>query len=192
MYKILTIKSRIRLPPELFDKDLKEAVEEVIAEEFESYLSNNVLLLSLVSIEEVGDGRIISGDGAVYYQTVFKMLAYTPELQEVVNGLVTEVAEFGAFARIGPIDGLIHITQIMDDYVNYSNSNVLSGKESNRTLKVGDDIIAKIIAVSLRNLQSAKIGLTMRQQGLGKPEWWVEKKEKAKAAPKKKTAKTKK
>jgi len=62
----------------------------------------------------------------------------------------------------------------MDDFVSFSKEKVLTGKESKRGLKVGDKCRARIIAVSFKDLQNPKIGLTMRQTGLGKLEWLEE------------------
>jgi DNA-directed RNA polymerase subunit E' len=172
MYLLLTLKDRIRVPPELFGRDLKEAVREAIKREYEGHLSKkHGLLLALVEVEEIGEGTIVPGDGAIYYDTQFKMLAYKPVMQEVVEGKISQITEFGAFVRIGPIDGLVHISQVMDDYVSYSKSGSLQGRESKRVLKTGDRVRARIIAISLKSAGAAKIGLTMRQPGLGKLEW---------------------
>ena len=46
-------------------------------------------------------------------------------------------------------------------------------------LNVGDDCMARIVAISYRG-EEPKIGLTMRQPGLGKLEWIKADKEKAK------------
>ena len=66
---------------------------------------------------------------------------------------------------------MIHISQTMDDFVSFAKDKVLSGKESNRSLKVNDVCIARVIAVSFKDVTNPKLGLTMRQQGLGKLEW---------------------
>jgi DNA-directed RNA polymerase subunit E' len=62
----------------------------------------------------------------------------------------------------------------MDDFVSFSKDKVLSGKESKRTIRVGDLCRAKIVAVSFKDITNPKIGLTMRQYGLGKPDWYVD------------------
>lgn len=195
MYSILQIKSNIRVPPNLLAKDLKEAVKTAVEKEFTGTLSKEGLFLSVIDIKEIGGGTIIPGDGAIYYETTFDVLIYKPLLQEVVEGEVSEVTEFGVFVRIGPIDGLVHVSQVMDDYVNYSNTGMLTGKESKRTLKVKDVVRARIIAVSLKSLKGTKLGLTMRQPGLGKIEWLEADKKAAaepKAAPKEKGKKSEK
>jgi DNA-directed RNA polymerase subunit E' len=48
------------------------------------------------------------------------------------------------------------------------------GKKTGRTVKVGDKCKARIIAVSYKDLNNPKIGLTMRQEGLGRLEWLEE------------------
>ena len=82
-----------------------------------------------------------------------------------------EVADFGAFIEIGPVDGMIHISQTMDDFVSFSKSGVLSGKQTKKVLKKGDKCRARIIAVSYKDPFNPKIGLTMRQPWLGTLHW---------------------
>lgn len=174
MYKVLTIMDRVRVDPSNFKDDVKESIKVEIAKSYENKLEDNRFLLCLVDILGIGEGLIIPGDGAVYYETTFKLLAYEPIIKEVVEGEVSEITEFGAFVRIGPIEGVIHMSQVMDDFVSFSKTKSLLGKESKKTLNIGDYVRARIIAVSMKNLKDAKIGLTMRQAGLGKIEWLSE------------------
>jgi len=183
MYSSVKVKSRIRVPPVLFGKKIEEAIEESVRVGFNGFLDpNEGLFLELIDVESIGDGLIISGDGAVYYDTVFNMVSYKPLVQELVEGTISEIAEFGAFAKIGPIEGLIHKSQIMDDFVSYSKSGSLAGKE--RSIKIGDKVRARVIAANLKNLQTAKVGLTMRQEGLGVIGWADKKAEPKKTAKK--------
>ena len=69
----------------------------------------------------------------------------------------------------------------MDDFVSFAKDKVLSGKESKKSLKVGDKCKARIIAVSFKDLSNPKLGLTMRQPTLGKLDWLEEDKKEAKA-----------
>ena len=171
MYTKVTIRDKIRVPPTLFSKNLKKAVEQVIMNEYEGALAKDAgVLVVLNEIKDIGEGIILPEDGAVYYDTVFEMIAWEPRTHEVIEGNVTEVREFGIFLRIGPVDGLVHISQVMDDYVNYGKGG-LTGKQSGKAVKLNDSVRARIIAISLKSKESAKIGLTMRQLGLGKLEW---------------------
>jgi DNA-directed RNA polymerase subunit E' len=82
---------------------------------------------------------------------------------------------------MGPMDGLVHISQLMDDYVSYDGKNGLFlGKETKRTLKKGDKVRARIISISMN--EQHKIGLTMRQIGLGSMNWIEEERRKKKKA----------
>lgn len=186
MYKKLTIRDRIRVDPRLFKEKLDEAIRNAIESTYVGLLSSKYgLFLGLIDVKNIGQGEIIPGDGGIFYDTVFDVLSYKPLLQEIVDGEIREITEFGAFVRIGPIDGLVHISQVMDDFVSYSKTGSLQGKESKKSLKVGDKVRSRIVAISMKSLQTAKISLTMRQLGLGKVEWLEEKKNTKKKAEKK-------
>lgn len=139
------------------------------------------VLLAVTEVREIKDGTVIPGDGAAYHTTTFEALIFKPELHEILDGEVVEIVEFGAFMRFGPLDGLIHVSQVTDDYlVHDAKRGALVGKESNKALCVGDKVRARIVAVSLNPEKSkeSKINLTMRQPGLGKFEWLEEAKKK--------------
>ena len=92
------------------------------------------------------------------------------------------LSKFGAFVRFGPLDGLLHISQVMDDRVDVDEEGQrLIGKDSKRDLRIGDRVRTRIVAVSLneRAPRESKIGLTMRQPALGKLEWIEEDRAKA-------------
>ena len=73
----------------------------------------------------------------------------------------------------------------MDDYVSFSKTGALTGKQTKRTLKTGDKVRARIVAISMKDPRTPKIGLTMRQSYLGKAEWMeAESKKETKAAKK--------
>jgi DNA-directed RNA polymerase subunit E' len=151
--------------------ELKTAIAAEVKSKFSGFLSKELgVVIDVAEIDEVGEGIIIPGDGAAYYETTFDLITFEPEIQEVINGKVKEIADFGLFYSMGPLDGMIHISQTMNDFVSFSKDKVLQGKDSHRSLKVGDQCRARIIAVSFKE-GAPKIGLTMRQAGLGKEEW---------------------
>ena len=118
-------------------------------------------------------GKIIPGDGAAFHKVNFSLLTFYPKIQEVVEGEIVEIADFGAFVRIGPIDALLHVSQLLDDFISYDEKQgVLLGKETRRKLMSGDQVRVRITAVSLgKGGSSGKIGVTARQPFLGKLEW---------------------
>ncbi len=171
MFYITEIEDHIRVEPKLFGLPTAEAVENQLKETYKDYYDRELgKAISVIEVLEIGDGVIIPGDGAVYYASRFKLLAWKPELQELVSGVIAEIANFGAFIDLGVMRGMIHISQTMNDFVSFSKSNTLLGKASKRTLKDGDLCLARIVAISHKG-GAPKIGLTMRQPGLGKLEW---------------------
>ncbi|MDX2496174.1 MAG: helix-hairpin-helix domain-containing protein, partial [Desulfuromusa sp.] len=67
-----------------------------------------------------------------------------------LNGVVTNVAAFGAFIDIGVHqDGLVHISQLADKYV----------KDPNDVVKVGQPVWVRVLEI---DLQRKRIGLSMR------------------------------
>jgi DNA-directed RNA polymerase subunit E' len=105
-------------------------------------------------------------------------------MQEVVDGNVVEVVEFGAFVGIGPVDGLLHVSQISDEYLAYDGENQqLASTESNQTLGVEDAVRVRVVTKSIdeRNPRDSKIGLTAKQPGLGKHGWLQQEREEPEA-----------
>jgi DNA-directed RNA polymerase subunit E' len=131
-------------------------------------------VVSVVSVHDVGEGTVLPGRAGVYYEAVFDAITFDPSMQEVVDGEVVEVVEFGAFVGIGPVDGLLHVSQISNEYLAYDEENQqLASTESNRTLSVGDSVRVRVVTKSIdeRNPRDSKIGLTAKQPGLGKHAW---------------------
>jgi len=181
MYKIVNMEDTVRIPPDMLTNkkdELTKIIEQLTHENFEGKMTyENSLIVLVTQIALNGSGRIVHGDGGVYQHVIFDALTFKPELHEIIQGTICEILKFGAFIRFGPLDGLLHISQIMDDRIDVDLVNErLVGKESKRDLKVGDRVRARIVAVSIneRNPRESKIGLTMRQPGLGKFEWLEE------------------
>jgi len=187
MFYRAKIKDHIRVPPNLFNLNREEAITESIKKDYEGLISKDFgIVIDVDKVNKIEQGIVIPGDGAAYYETEFELLTFKPELHEVILGKIKDIADFGAFISMGPTEGMIHISQTMDDFVSFSKEKTLAGKESKKILKVGDDCKARIIAVSFKDLTNPKLGLTMRQQGLGKLDWLDESAEKEKTQVKKK------
>ena len=120
MYYMTKIEDTVRIPPYRFDDPLEEVAIQTLNDTYNGRLDKKLgLLICVNEIEEIGEGRLIMGDGASYHNVVFNAIFFKPEQQEVIDGEVIEIAEFGAFVRIGPMDGLVHVSQVTDDYINY-------------------------------------------------------------------------
>ena len=193
MYKMLTVEDKIRVPPSKFGLGPENAIKASLDERWEGTVDKNLgVVLSVISIEGTGEGKILPGDGAIHFPVTFKVVVYQPEMYEVVKGQVIDITEFGVFVRMGPVDGMVHVSQLMDDFVSYDSKNsMFLGRDTKRILKEGDTVRARIISVSMGPERQYKIGLTTRQPGLGSLSWTDRKIEK-KEAPARKPEKEKK
>jgi DNA-directed RNA polymerase subunit E' len=171
MYQIVTLEDSIAVPPTKFNLDVDQSVKESLEEKFEGKIDIEVgVILAVIEVNDVGEGKIFPGDPAVYYTVEFSVLSWMPKEHEIVEGEVVDITEFGAFIRAGALDGLVHVSQIMDDYVSYDEKNAqLVGKQTRKVLKVGDSVRARIISISFK--EQSKVGLTMRQPFLGSFKW---------------------
>ncbi len=177
MYKIVTKEDTIRIPAEYMRKgqSLDQHIDRLSMTAFEGrFDDDNRFVLVTTNHQPLGRGRIIHGDGAIYQRVRFDAVLFCMDDYEVVEGVVSEVNEFGAFVRIGPMEALLHKSQIMDDTVD---ANVgmgwIEGKQTGRRLQIGDSIRARIVSLSpdTSDPRRSKIGLTSKQPGLGCHAW---------------------
>jgi DNA-directed RNA polymerase subunit E' len=189
MFKLITLEDTIRIPPEKFGNPLTVVGHEQLKMKYEGMVDEELgYVVAVTKIQVNPVGKIIPGDGATYHKVKFSLLAFLPRLQEVVEGEVVEIADFGAFVRIGPLDALLHVSQLLDDFISYDEKQgVLQGKETKRKLSTGDHVRVRITAVSLgRGGSSGKIGVTARQPFLGKLDWIKEELKGSKGEPEEK------
>ncbi|MFH1774282.1 MAG: DNA-directed RNA polymerase [Methanobacteriota archaeon] len=202
-FKLVVLEDLVRVPPDRFGSPLTEVVEDILRAGYEYTIYNKTrreggyegkldkelgIILAITKVIDIKDGTLIPGDGAAYHSTAFEALVFKTELHEILDGEIVEIVEFGAFIRFGPLDGLIHVSQITDDFIIHDvKRGALVGKESGKALGVGDKVRARVVAVSLNPEKSkeSKINLTTRQPGLGKFEWLEEARKKGKKEPKK-------
>jgi len=174
LFSISTLIDVVRIPPNLFGVNLRSAAIEILKSKYESMINPELGYIVIILNAKVESmGKMIPGDGGTFHKVEFNALTFYPMLQEIVNGELVDITDFGAFVRIGPTDALLHLSQVMDDYLK---SDVASGmiiaNQSGKTLKVGSTIRTRITAVSLGKAATmGKIGITCRQPFLGADEW---------------------
>ncbi len=174
MFKLITQEDTIRIPPETFGNPLEAVGHQQVKAKYEGIVDEELgYVIAVINVKVSPTGKIIPGDGATYHKVSFSLLTFYPVIQEIVEGEVVEIADFGAFVRIGPVDALLHVSQLMDDFISHDEKQgVLFGKETKRKLTSGDQVRVRITAVSLGRVgSSGKIGVTARQPFLGKLEW---------------------
>jgi DNA-directed RNA polymerase subunit E' len=194
LYKTIKVEDVVRVPPDRFGEPLKDVIEDILKHGYEykggmvagyeGIIDRDVgVVLAITDVESIEEGKLIPNDGASYHKTIFNAIVFKPELHEILDCEVVDVVEFGAFVRFGPLDGLVHVSQIADDYISYDEKRgALIGKTTNKVLEVGNRVRARVVAVSTmpESQKEGKINLTMRQPNLGRMEWIAEEKEKKK------------
>lgn len=186
LYRVYSVKDTFKMPPEEFDKDIEKVATSIIRRRYEGSIDKDIgVVVAVFNVRNVSDGAIYAGDPSTHHDVEFDMLAYMPIVEEVVAGEVTELAEFGAFVRIGPMDGLVHVSQITNDFLSFDKKvPAFVSKRTGRNLKKGDVVYAKVSTVSMKSsVKDSKIALTMKPEGLGKPEWIAEGERRARSKP---------
>ncbi|WP_181693349.1 DNA-directed RNA polymerase [Natronomonas sp. LN261] len=185
MYKRVRLKDTVEVPPRYLADVSPELVRRLLQDKLEGQMDEDIgSVVSVTKVHDIGDGAVLPNRPGVYYEADFDVVTFDPQMQEVVDGEVVEVVNFGAFVGIGPVDGLLHVSQISDEYLAYDGENQqLASRDSNRVLSVGDAVRARIVTKSVdeRNPRDSKIGLTAKQPGLGKHGWLEEERKRREA-----------
>lgn len=178
MYHKLMLEDKVRVPPQRLGENLEKVILDVLQEQLEGSIDKEIgIFICVTKVDDVGEGELVPGDGGVYYDVKFEAMVLRLALQEVIEGVVVETTSFGAFISLGPIDAMLHVSQISDEYINYDEKNArLICQESKRFIGVGDVVRVRVVTLSLneREPRDSKIGLTMRQAGLGTALWLEE------------------
>lgn len=174
MYKVYTVSDIFKLPPEHFGDNLEEVAADVLRRKYEGLIDKQMgVLVAVFDVSDISDGIIYPGDPSTHHSAKFNILTFMPTIEEVVGGEVSELVEFGAFVRIGPMEGLVHVSQIANDFLSFDKKvPAFTSKKTGKNLKKGDIVLAKISTVSMKKtVKDSKIALTMKPEGLGKLEW---------------------
>ena len=173
MFYKTTLRDYVGLSPDLFDADLNEAIKEQLTRNYAEKTTEDLgLVVSVLSVDSIGEGFKLPEESSRFYIVEFTLITYKPELHEVIQGEVTSVTNFGVFVNLGVIEGLVHLSQTMADQASFSNTGVIQGSKTGQILKAGSEVRAAVVAVSFKDIRNVKIGLTMRQPGLGALEWY--------------------
>jgi DNA-directed RNA polymerase subunit E' len=176
----------VRIPPNRLTDSLKNTAIGILKEKYESMINAELgYVIMIIDAHVDSVGKLVSGDGATYHKVTFKGLTFFPKMQEIVEGEIIEITDFGAFVRIGPTDALLHLSQITDDYLKSDiKQGLIVANQTSKSLRIGSKMRSRITAVSLgKGSSMGKIGITCRQPFLGSFEWILEEVEKPKQPP---------
>jgi len=188
MYHLMSVEEKIRIPASMLAMDITDATKKVLRENYERRIFKGVgLVLSVDDVEIIGNGVVVPGDQHIYYNAKFNALVFNTAVNEVFEAEVKEIVEFGAFATVGPLDGLLHVSQVAGEKFYYDKKTKTLSSRGKKSIKKGDTLLLKISTLSMKSSSSdTKIGLTMRSDGLGKLDWMDDEKKKVKKEKKEK------
>ncbi len=172
----MNIEEKIRIHPNMLAMNIVDAAKKVLRDTYERRIYKDIgFVISVGEIEIASPGIIVPGDPNIYYNIKFNALVFNASVNEVFESEIKEIVEFGAFANIGPLDGLLHVSQISGEKFFYDKKNKNLSSRGKKTIKKGDTALLKISTISIKSsTNDTKIGLTMRAGGLGKSEWFEE------------------
>lgn len=175
MYNLYTIKDTFELSPENFDKDIESVAELVLQKKYEGVVDKELgIIITVFDVKNISDGIIYPGDPNTHHNAEFNVLTFMPYVDEIIIGEVSDITNFGAFVRIGPMEGLVHVSQIAGEFLSFDRkTQTFVSKQGKISLKKGDVVYAKVSTVSMKkSIKDSKIALSMKHDGLGKPEWF--------------------
>jgi len=111
--------------------------DEIVIDKFNSNnLKNNLYKANMINIKKIRAAEKVVGD--------------------IYEGLITTVQSYGLFVELPDlfIEGLVHVSTLNDDWYEYrSRQNLLVGRKSKNTFKVGDLINIKVSKVDILKYQ---------------------------------------
>jgi len=166
MFYLVDVEEKVGIEAQKLKQNIQESIEEKL-EELHLKEKNGVFL-GVVEIKKIGEtGEILPERPYIYFDVEYTSLFFQPVQNEIVEGYVTEVAEFGPFVRIGPIDALVHISQITKEKLTYNpEQDIITSKNSKIVIKKGEEVRAMVANSSISN-ERVRVNLTMKQEGLG-------------------------
>ena len=89
MFILTKMRSVVRLEPNSFQRDLPEALSEVLTEKLANKVVKDVgLVVALWDLISIGDSYLFPGDGASHTRVEFRLLVFRPFMEEVLVGKV--------------------------------------------------------------------------------------------------------
>lgn len=175
MFRQIIAKATVEIPPSFMKTkaDLNSLMLELVRKEYEDkFIEGLGYIIAVLSVKPSRYAVVFPRSGGLYNEAELELLAWSPVIKEVVYAEVADVREFGTFLQIGPIEGLVHISQVLDDFVSFDKKGIrIVAKKTKRILSKYDEVRARIINVSYGQSETFKLAFTMRQPFLGKLEW---------------------
>lgn len=166
MFYIVDVKEKVGIEAQNLGEDIKKSVEEKL--ENLHIKENNGVFLGVIEITNIEDtGEILPEKPYIYFNVEYKALFFQPVEGEIIESYVTDVAEFGPFVRFGPLEALVHISQISKEKLSYNpEQDIIASKDNKIVIKKGEKVRAMVVNYSISE-EKTRVNLTMKQEPLG-------------------------
>merc|ERR1719387_1787847 len=105
MFFVLTLNKYVIVEPKILGPGFKDIVRDMLVHNVEgSNLEDGLgLVVAVIRILEVGQGKLQDNTGLILVPTTYKALVMKPFKNEVIDCQVTEVNKLGFFGQVGPM-----------------------------------------------------------------------------------------
>lgn len=152
----------------MFGKPIGKSAAAILQERYHGRIEPKIGYVVMVFEVKIEGRGLVSSSGGTVHRVEFDALVFLPKLHEVVMGEIIEMADFGAFVRIGPTDAVLHLSQISGKHVKVdAKAGIISIVDQPEPLRIGTRLRSRISAVSVNKDSSMKVGLTCNEPDLG-------------------------
>jgi len=126
-------------------------------------------IVVVTKVDEIHDGKIRDGIAAVSFPVDYQALVFRPIKNEVVDGVVRTVEQFGFFVTVGPLQVFVSKHQIPSEY-ELDNSVAppafVSTEDPSARIAEGSEVRIKIVGMRVEVSEMNAIG-TIAEDYLG-------------------------
>ncbi|WFC96574.1 DNA-directed RNA polymerase II subunit [Malassezia brasiliensis] len=123
-------------------------------------------IIKVVSIMDVGQGRVIPGTGLAEFRSRYQAIVLKPFNGEVMDALVTNVNKMGFFAEVGPLSIFVSSHLLPIDYKFQPDANPPEFVSPSDNIVKGRKVRIRIVGTRVDANEIFAIG-TMKEDYLG-------------------------
>ena len=101
MFFVKDLEYLVRLHPSYFNAEARAVVENKVYADVEGTNTGTMLIVAVISIDDVSDPKIQPGTGYALYTVAYRAIVWRPFRGEVVDGLVSSVLANGFLCDVG-------------------------------------------------------------------------------------------
>ncbi|PON73277.1 RNA polymerase Rpb [Trema orientale] len=194
MFHLSQVEHTLRVPPDVLNLPLAEAIKRVLETIFVDKVIPNVgLCVSVYDIVSIKGGFILPNEGAPTYLVVFRVILFCPAVGEVIEAKLQRSIDTGLQLSLGFFDDIMVPCKLLPKPSNHQPDPEMSGgvkwfwtyqNQQQYYIDSHDKIRFKVVDVKFREVPAEPatekpfapmvvIG-SLAYDGLGPVSWWVD------------------